>query len=91
MWLELELDQNYFMQYVNHNTCLNYCYDLNLERYKNSIPTDEYRMESMACQANCLNKMNSAHDILGQIAKSHPRGLKNMDEFAAIQEEYKKI
>ena len=73
----MELDNVYYFHNTSFKNCLNFCYKMSFNPEDRTL--SEFSMdEKLACQANCLNKMNLGHSILQETVKSHSRmNLKN--------------
>ena len=68
----MELDNVYYFHNTSFNNCLNFCYKMSFNPDKKT--SDEFQMdEKLACQVNCLNKMNIGHSLLQETVKSHSR------------------
>ncbi len=91
LWLDLQLDSSYYKLEKGHEACLKFCYDTNFRRHMERIKDDSDRAEGMACQANCLNKVFRASELVNKAVENHPLLVRNASELMNIEQEVSKF
>ena len=89
LWLDMQLDRSYYQLEKYHSTCLQFCYDTNLQQHIQKIKEDPERGYGMACLSNCLQKVRVADDLVIRAVRSHSFINSHFQEFSKIDIEVK--
>lgn len=86
-WVDINLDWSYFQLEQYHSTCLQFCYNTNLNEHIKNLKEDSERGYGMACLINCLRKMQKANHLVMKSVESNPFVNRHFNEFSKIEEE----